>query len=412
MNSSSLFGVTLVLALGWWPSSVAPVRRAEGGQATQVRADGRSALLLIDEVDRFASLTVTRDEIADATFLAFAYRFPDPTEANWSVLVIADEGQIPNNAFTVTSASAHLALTTPDSYVVTRCRVNDETGESTCAPAGPGTFDLTWTADGYRTLREHSTLVEVLGPTSTRVHGRREEVSATVTGTYDGRAATNAGGLLSDSENATLFREATIAANLRQVGLLSRHPDAEAGQLQRSRTNGRDAFSFLAGDGLNGFVSVLRDEIAHTTLLTFGYAFPYPGDPSATLVFQGQGEIPNDAFTISSSAARLKVTTPDTFAVLRCVITGVVGGGGTVTCQPASSPVTFDLTWNVDGFGTLRETAAVVETVGPITTRSQRQFNRLSAVAAGMWIDDEVHSGTQMTGSLTNFQNATIARNE
>jgi hypothetical protein len=408
MNSSPLIGATLVLALGWWPSNVPPVPAAEGGQATQVRVDGRSALLSIDEGDRYAFLTVIRDEIADATSLSFAYRFPDPTEPNWYVLVIGDEGQIPNSAFTLTAGSAHLALTTPDSYVVTRCRVNDETGEFTCAPAGPSTLDLTWTADGYRTFREILTQVAVVGPTSTRVHGRLEEVSASVTGTWDGRSATDATGFLTDSENATLFREATIAANLRRIGLPSLRPEAEASHVQRSRTNGRDAFSFLDGDGLNGFVSVLRDEIANTTLLTFGYAFPYPGDPSATLVFQGQDEIPDDGFTINSSTARLRVTTPDSFFVHRCVVTGVVGGGGTVTCVRASSPVTFDLTWNADGSGTLHETATTVETIGPMTTQSHRQINQLTAVAAGTWIDDDAHSGTLMTGRLTNFQNATI----
>ena len=408
MNSSSMIGMTLVLALGWWPSDVAPVRTADGGQATHVRVEGRSALLSIDEGDRYAFLTVTRDEIADATLLSFAYRFPDPTDANWYVLVIGDEGQIPNSAFALTAASAHLALTTPDSYVVTRCRVNDETGEFMCAPAGRSTIDLRWTADGYRTFREILTQVEVFGPTSTRIHGRLEEVSATVNGTWDGRSATNVTGLLSDSENATLFREATIAANLRRVGLPSLQPDTEASRLQRSRTNGRDAFSFLDGDGLNGFVSVVRDEIADTTLLTFGYAFPHPDDPSATLLFQGQDEIANDGFTINSSTARLRVTTPDSFVVRRCVLNGVVGGGGTVTCVRASTPVALDITWNVDGLGTLRETATSVETIGPMTTQSSRQLNRLTAVAAGTWIDDEAHSGTLMTGALTNFQNVTV----
>jgi hypothetical protein len=353
---------------------------------------------------------VTRDEIADATSLSFAYRFPDPTEANWFVLVIGDEGPIPNSAFTLTAASAHLGLTTPDSYVVTACRVNDETGESTCAPAGPSTFDLTWAADGYRTFREILTRTEVAGPTSTRFHGRLEQMSATVTGTYDGHSATNATGLMTDTRNATRFREVTIAANLRQLGVLSRHLNAETIQLQRSRTNGREAFSFLEGDGLNGFVSALRDEIAHTTLLRFGYAFPDPGDPSATLVFQGQGEIANDSFTINSSSARLQVTTGSAFDLQRCVVIGVIGGGGTVTCAPASSPVTFDLAWDVDGSGTVHETASTVETIGSMTTRSHRQFRLQNAVATGTWIDDEAHSGALMSGSLMNFQNATIAR--
>jgi hypothetical protein len=407
MNSSSLICVTLVLALEL-PSGVVPARAAESGQPTRTRVDGRSAVLSIDEGDRFAFLSATRDEMADATSLSFAYRFPDPTEANWSVLVVGDEGQIPNSAFTLTRTSAHLGLTTPDTYVVTRCRINDETGESTCAPAGPIALDLTWAADSYRTFRESLTRVEVVGPTSTKFHGRLEEVSATVTGTYDDRPATNGTGLLTDSQSATLFREATIAANVRRLGLLSRYADTGASQLQRSRTNGSEAFSFLDGDGLNGFVGVLRDEIAHTTLLRFGYAFPHPVDPSATLLFQGQDQIPNDAFTIESSSARLTVTTPAAFVVQRCIITGVVGGGGTVTCAPASSPVTLDLTWNADGSGAVHETASTVETIGPNTTRSHRQFHQLTATAGGTWIDDETHSGAVMTGSLTKFQNATI----
>lgn len=108
MNSTSLIGATLVLALGWWPAAVAPVRAAEEGQATQVRVDGRSALLLIDEGDRYVFVTVTRDEIADATSLSFAYRFPDPTEANWSVLVIGDEGPIDDDAHSGTLMTGHL----------------------------------------------------------------------------------------------------------------------------------------------------------------------------------------------------------------------------------------------------------------------------------------------------------------
>ena len=74
-----------------------------GSRFARSRGD---APLRLDEGDRYAFLTATRDEIADATSLSFAYRFPDPTEANWYVLVIGDEGQIPNSAFTLTSAPA------------------------------------------------------------------------------------------------------------------------------------------------------------------------------------------------------------------------------------------------------------------------------------------------------------------
>ena len=70
--------------------------------------------------------------------------------------------------------------------------------------------------------------------------------------------------------------------------------------------------------------------------------------------------------------------------------------------------MTLDLSWSGDGLGALHETATSVETIGPLTTQSRRQLNRLTAVAAGTWIDDEAHSGTLMTGFLTNFQNATI----
>ena len=159
---------------------------------------------------------------------------------------------------------------------------------------------------------------------------------------------------------------------------------------------------------LNGFVSVERNEIANTTNLRFGYAFPDQNDPSTTLFFQGEGEIPNGAFTITSASARLTMTTPDSFFVLRCVITGVIGDPGAYTCAPATTPLTFDLTWIKDGYGTVRETSTRVETLGSVTTRVRRQYNQLTANASGTWEELNEHAGTNMIGYLTNLQDATI----
>jgi len=406
--SKSMVSIAVVLTLSASPSSVEPVQASNGGKATNVRVNGQTAVFYLDDGDRYALLTVTRDEIANTTLLSYGYRFPDPNDSNLSILILGDEGEIPNNAFTVNSTSAHLALTTPDSYPVTRCVIDNYSGEYTCAPTAPSTFDLTWTEDGYRSFHETGTRVETLGQVTTRVRGRFDEVTAHVSGMWDGHSGTNMSGFLIDSENATLFREIMMEATPQFITLLALQARVEATRMQRARVNGREAFSLLEGAGLNGLVRVMRDEITNTTILRFGYAFPDPNAPATLLFFEGLGEIPNSAFTVTSASARLTVTTPDAYPITRCVIIGVIGDPGAITCAPATTPLTFDLTWIKDGYGSVHETGTSVEIVGPVTTRYHRQYNQVTANVLGTWNESNGHAGTNMTGYLFNFQDATI----
>lgn len=397
---SALFAAVLCVS--------APAQASNGGKATNIRVNGQTAVFYLDDGERYAFLTVTRDEIADTTWLSYAYRFPDLNHPNWSIQVEGD-GEIPNSAFTVTSTSAQLTVTTTDSYPVIRCVINNESGEYTCASNTPSTFDLTWTADRYWTLHEILTNVETFGTTTTRVNGRLDEVSASVSGTWDGHSGSNLTGYLTDSRNATLFREVMMAASPRFLSPATVQAGVASLQAARTKGNIRYAFTSLEGDGL-GFLGVLKDEIANTTNLRFGYAFPDPSDSSTTLFFQGGGEIPNDAFTITSASARLTVTTPDSVFVLRCVITGIIGDPGAITCAPATSPVTFDLTWIKDGYGSVHGTSTRVETLGSVTTRYHRQYNKVTANASGTWTELNEHAGTNMIGYLTNLQDTTIEK--
>jgi hypothetical protein len=126
-------------------------------------------------------------------------------------ILIQGSGEIPNSAFTITTTSAHLAVTTP--FEVTRCEVNIVTGEFECGPTTPVTFDLTWTVDGFIMVHEKVKRTEVIGPVTTNIKGEFDQRSATITGTWDGRVATNMLGNLLDTQSTTAIREITLEPN-------------------------------------------------------------------------------------------------------------------------------------------------------------------------------------------------------
>ena len=82
-----------------------------------------------------------------------------------------------------------------------------------------------------------------------------------------------------------------------------------------------------------------RDEIANTTTIDFSCATPDTVDPEIVILVQGSGEIPNGAFNISATTARLAVTTP--FPSHRCVVNIITD---VFDCDDGD-PITFDLTW-------------------------------------------------------------------
>src|SRR5881394_2415284 len=91
------------------------------------------------------------------------------------------------------------------------------------------------------------------------------------------------------------------------------------------RVNGASATVLLFDtDGTNGFLTVTQDQIANTSALDFSYATPDPSDPDFANLYQGAGEIPNAAYTLSASAAHLALTTPPPF-VTHCRVNLVTG---------------------------------------------------------------------------------------
>jgi hypothetical protein len=410
ISRMSILTIIVVLTLLAFPSQVGPVE-ASSGVATNTKLNIQSALFFFDDGGQSRSVFVTRDTIANTTSLYFANVFPDPNDPNQTIYINGEQAEIPNSAFTMNSSSAQLTLTTPDSYAVTRCVVNNETYEYTCATTGPSTFYLTWLADGYSSFHESGNTIETFGQNFIRSRGQFDQESASVNVTWDDFSATNLAGVLTIGENATLFRERMMRADPHFLSFLAVKPHLEPTQMPSAKLNFRDAFTILSGDDLNGFVSVARNEIARTTFLTFAYAFPDASDPSIiALYFAGQGEIPNSAFNITSTSARLTVTTTDSLFVLRCVITGIIGlpGGGGYTCAPSTTPVTFDLTWTKDGYGSIYATGKSVETVGSAVTRYQREDNRVTAKASGTWSEMNTHSGINMIADLTTLQVVTI----
>jgi len=169
------------------------------------------------------------------------------------------------------------------------------------------------------------------------------------------------------------------------------------------RMNGLSADTFLVEEATNtnGFLNVGRDEIANTTTLDFSYATPDPTDPEIAYLIQGSGEIPNSAFTVSSTSAHLSVTTP--FPSHRCVVNIVAAD---YICND-STPITFDLTWVKNGYGSIREKTQRTQTFGPVTIKFKGEYESVSAVVDGIWTG---HTAADMFGNLVDSKNNTNLR--
>jgi hypothetical protein len=191
-------------------ASVETTQAPNGAKVTKIRVNGRFAFAFLNDGDTNGFLSATKDQITNTSALDFSYAFPDPTNPDF-VILIQGAGEIPNSAFTVTSDSAHLAVTTP--FEVTRCDVNIIDGTFVCNPATPITFDLTWTVDGFGTVFEKTKRTETFGPVSTKSRGEFSRVSAIVNETWDRYTNADAGGDLLDTRNLTFVREVTMEAN-------------------------------------------------------------------------------------------------------------------------------------------------------------------------------------------------------
>lgn len=145
------------------------------------------------------------------------------------------------------------------------------------------------------------------------------------------------------------------------------------------RSSGRSAFANLFDPATqsNGFLFVMRDTVGDSTALDFSWVTPVPADPRHVVLFQGSGVIPNEAFAIDRTGARLAVVTP--FETLRCVV-DIELGNFECTRGPA---LAFDLTWVRSGIETewLQQVSEV--RVGPLVVRTNGQFERRAAPLTG-----------------------------
>jgi hypothetical protein len=171
------------------------------------------------------------------------------------------------------------------------------------------------------------------------------------------------------------------------------------------KVNGLFAQTFLFDPALNaqGGLVASKDQIDNTSALDFSYAIPDPTNPDQVILFQGAGEIPNSAFTITQTTAHLAVTTSASYFINRCVINTVTGS---FVCAPGT-PKSFDLTWVKNGVGTTTEKTTRVDTIGPVTTKLKGDFTIKTANVNGTW---DGFSNVNVMGTLQDTQSMTFIR--
>jgi hypothetical protein len=211
LSISTLLSAALFLTLSVSQAGVETTQAPNGATVTRIRVNGRSAdMFLIDNATGTNGfLNASRDEIANTSALDFSYVTPEP-DPNF-VILIQGAGAIPNNSFTITANTARLVLTTP--FPVNRCRVNTVEGTFECSETVPSTFDLTWVRNGFGSLFTKATVIQTLGPVTTKLKGDFLSVTANVNGTWDGHDAVDQTGNIVDTQNRTITREVTMEAN-------------------------------------------------------------------------------------------------------------------------------------------------------------------------------------------------------
>ena len=168
--------------------------------------------------------------------------------------------------------------------------------------------------------------------------------------------------------------------------------------------NGESAsVPLLDSAGTNGFLTVTRDNVANTTGLDFSWATPDPTNADLAILFQGAGQIPNNAFTQTATSAQLSMTTAADFSVAECIVNINTGD---FTCA-TTAPLTFNLTWLGNGFGSTHEVSRRVETLGPVTTKVNAEFTTITANVDGTWGG---RSDPSLTGTLTDSGSKTYIR--
>lgn len=205
----------LLLALAAAPARVESTQASSGTTVTKIRVDGLSAqAFLFDPAANVGGFVfVVQDEIANTASLDFSYGTAHPTDPDM-VVIYQGSGEIANTALTITSSLAHLALTTPDSYPVYRCDLNIITGDYTCVPNEPLTFDLTWVENGLGSVHEKTKRTETFGPVTIKFDADFISHTALVSGTWTSASGELSGtdmtGTLYDTQNKSFIREITM----------------------------------------------------------------------------------------------------------------------------------------------------------------------------------------------------------
>lgn len=145
------------------------------------------------------------------------------------------------------------------------------------------------------------------------------------------------------------------------------------------RSSGQGTFANLFDPATqsSGFLSVMRDAVAGTTTLDFSWVTPFPAHPRYVVLFQGAGMIPDGAFVVDRSGARLSVSTP--YDTLRCVVDTEVGH-----FECASGPAqAFELTWTRNGVESEWLQEVREYRLGPLVVRSRGEFEQRAASVTG-----------------------------
>ena len=210
LSLNAILSAALFLTLSASQAGVETTQAPNGTTVTKITVNGLFAsVILVDAGSEInGGLTASKDQVANTSALDFSYAFPDHTREN-TVIIIQGGGQIPNSAFTVTSDSAHLAVTTP--FPVNRCAINSVTGDGVCDFRTPITFDLTWTANGFSTVDEKTNRTETIGPLVTKLDGEFHSLLSKVHGTWGGHTSADNTGERLDTKSRTVLREITQA---------------------------------------------------------------------------------------------------------------------------------------------------------------------------------------------------------
>jgi hypothetical protein len=214
LTINTLLSAVLFLTLSASQASVETTQAPNGSTKTTIKVNGLSVNVLLSTGNAIGDtngfLAASKDQIANTSALDFSYAFQDPANPDLAIL-FQGAGAIQNSDFTVTSDSAHLAVTTP--FEVTRCVVNLIDGTFVCNPTTPIKFDLTWVRNGFATIFEKSKRIETLGPLTTRIQGEFTSRTASVNGTWDVFTADENLGHLVNTQSTTVIREITMEAS-------------------------------------------------------------------------------------------------------------------------------------------------------------------------------------------------------